>query len=121
MIKAMIEEDIGTPISATEARVHFGEVLQRVARGETLVVKREGKAIAVILSLEEYERLRKTPGNREVLEELWLFGQKIQNHLEKPVPSPEEIIRAMREERSLELGGSWRQLPRPGPSSRYPG
>ncbi|QWK22733.1 type II toxin-antitoxin system Phd/YefM family antitoxin [Thermus antranikianii] len=99
-------EDIGTPISATEARVHFGEVLQRVARGETLVVERGGRAVAVILSLEEYERLRKAPKQQEILDALWRLGQEIRNHLQGPIPSPEGVIRTMREERSLEVGGS---------------
>ncbi|RTG93351.1 type II toxin-antitoxin system Phd/YefM family antitoxin [Thermus scotoductus] len=99
-------ENTGTPISATEARVHFGEVLQRVAQGETLVVERGGRAVAVIPSVEEYERLRKAPKQQEILDALWRPGQEIRSHLQGPISSPEEVIRAMREERTLELGGS---------------
>jgi prevent-host-death family protein len=42
-------------VSATEARVHFGEVLRGVVdKGETVVVERSGKPRAVVLSITEY-------------------------------------------------------------------
>src|SRR5262245_9292845 len=55
-------------ISATEARIHFGEVLRGVTeRGETIFVERSGKPLAVVLSIEEYERLR----NGDQKEDWW--------------------------------------------------
>lgn len=51
-------------LSATEARVHFGEVLRRVEEGEVIVVEGRGRPQAVILSVKAYARLtagRRTP------------------------------------------------------------
>ncbi len=46
-------------ISATRARIHFGEVMQRaVEKGETIVVERKGKPYVVVLSVETYDRLQ---------------------------------------------------------------
>ncbi len=45
-------------ISATEARVHFGDLLRRVVDGhETVLVERGGSPQVVVLSVTEYERL----------------------------------------------------------------
>lgn len=45
-------------MSATEARVHFGEVLRRVENNETITVERGGQPKAVIISIDQYTRLR---------------------------------------------------------------
>ena len=45
-------------MSATEARVHFGELLRRVAEhGERVVVERGGKPLVAVVPLADYERL----------------------------------------------------------------
>ena len=45
-------------VSATEARVHFGELLRAVAEeGATYVVERSGKPQAVVISAAEYDQL----------------------------------------------------------------
>src|SRR5258708_7571113 len=48
-------------IPATEARIHFGDVLKRVYRGEEqLIVEKDGLPVAVILSnadFQQYQRL----------------------------------------------------------------
>jgi len=45
-------------MSATEARVHFGWLLRRVAEcGETVIVEHRGKPKVVFVSIPEYERL----------------------------------------------------------------
>jgi prevent-host-death family protein len=47
-------------LSATEARIHFGEVIKRAyLGGERLVVERDGIPVVVILSFPDYERLIK--------------------------------------------------------------
>jgi prevent-host-death family protein len=47
-------------VSATEARTRFGELMRRAVEGhETIVVERRGKRQVVILSMEDYQRLRK--------------------------------------------------------------
>lgn len=45
-------------ISATEAKVHFGDILHRTSvEGNAFVVKRQGKPVSVIISYNEYLRL----------------------------------------------------------------
>lgn len=45
-------------VTATEARIRFGELLRRVAENrESVIVERGGKPRAVVLSVSEYERL----------------------------------------------------------------
>jgi prevent-host-death family protein len=47
-------------VSATEARTRLGELMRRAVEGhETIIVERRGKPRVVILSVEEYQRLRK--------------------------------------------------------------
>lgn len=46
-------------MSATEARVHFGEVLKAVSeQGDSVIVERAGQRLAVVIPLSEYEHLR---------------------------------------------------------------
>jgi prevent-host-death family protein len=45
-------------VTATEARVHFGEIMKRAAVGRArIVVKKDGIPTIVILAVAEYERL----------------------------------------------------------------
>ena len=49
-------------VSATEARNRFGQVLREVAKsGGPIFVKRDGKPVAVILSIHKYEHTRRRP------------------------------------------------------------
>ncbi|MBI2977064.1 MAG: type II toxin-antitoxin system Phd/YefM family antitoxin [Chloroflexi bacterium] len=57
----------GRALAATEVKNRFGQVLSEVRRtGGPIVVQRGGKPVAVILSIESYERLRpkRTQANR---------------------------------------------------------
>lgn len=56
--------------SATEVKNRFGKVLREAAQyGEPIVVERDGKPVAVIMSMEAYERTRqKTPESSEKLD-----------------------------------------------------
>ena len=93
-------------VSATEARVHFGELMRRVVESEEpVIVERAGREQMVFLSLPEYERLRNArsdnPGWPELLAET---HRGIRRSLgERALPAPEEIIRAVREERDAQL------------------
>jgi len=51
-------------ISATEAKSHFGKLLD-TARRENVAIEKQGRAIAVILSQEEFDRLS------EIEDKLW--------------------------------------------------
>jgi prevent-host-death family protein len=98
-------------MSATEARVHFGEVLRDVTeRGATVVVERGGKPEAVVLSLEEYRRLKsgrvEKPRWKTLLEEA---HQQIQREGNLPLnPTPEDLIRKERERRGEQILDSLR-------------
>lgn len=59
-------------LPATEVKNRFGRVLREVVRaGGPVYVERDGKPVAVILSVREYERTRRrgglTPKKKEVL------------------------------------------------------
>jgi prevent-host-death family protein len=90
-------------MSATEARVHLGDVLRAVAeRGETVFVERSGKPQAVILSVDEYKRLQACSGDRE--EDLWDRIDRARERFAeitkgKHIPDADELIDGGRDER----------------------
>jgi len=43
--------------SAKEAKYHFGRLID-IARAEPVTVEKHGRAVVVVLAVEEYERLR---------------------------------------------------------------
>ncbi len=54
-------------IPATEARIHFGELLKRVCKnGEHLTIEKDGLPIATLLSHAEYEQLRRSAALHEL-------------------------------------------------------
>src|SRR5687767_5135574 len=93
-------------VSATEARIHFGELLRRVAeQGEVITVERGGRPQAVVLSVREYERLR---GRRDDRTEFWTRLNRLHERMraelgDRELPPPEEVIEQMREERDAEI------------------
>lgn len=58
-------------LPATEVKNRFGRVLREVAKsGGPIYIERDGKSVAVILSIREYERARRaklTPKKTEML------------------------------------------------------
>jgi prevent-host-death family protein len=95
-------------ISATEARVHFGQWLRRVAeQNVTLIVERGGKPEAVLMSKEAYARLQSAGRAGADLEPLAMAravrGRMRARRGGQPIPSPEDVIARMREERDDEL------------------
>ncbi|HEY7036852.1 MAG TPA: type II toxin-antitoxin system Phd/YefM family antitoxin [Thermomicrobiales bacterium] len=93
-------------VSATEARVHFGELLRGVTeRGETYLVERSGTPLAVVIAVEEYERLRTSqdaiPDWERQLDELHDLIRR--RHGDRAVPDAVELVNAGREERDAEL------------------
>jgi prevent-host-death family protein len=80
-------------MTATETRVHFGEVLRLVNEDcDHIVVERGGKPLAVILSVQQYEKLTETP------EEDWLERARLSRERvaawrgNKPLPDVDELI-----------------------------
>ena len=97
---------MGNRVSATEARIHFGQLMERVAElEETVIVERSGKPQVVILSVREYDRL--SAGRKE--EDDWLVladrsRARIQEESDgRRLPPAEELIGQMREERDAQL------------------
>lgn len=91
-------------VTATDARVHFGEILQRVAQNdETILVERSGKPIAVILPVERYDRMRlkqPEPDWRDLLKNAHDY---IRSTLGDQVLTPaDDIVRMGRDERDAE-------------------
>jgi prevent-host-death family protein len=92
-------------VSATEARIRFGELMQlAVESQEPVVVERGGKPCVVVLSIAEYERLRTAQEReewREGLKRVIQVGARIKDRRgSQPLTPPEEVIRQVREERN---------------------
>jgi prevent-host-death family protein len=93
-------------VTATDARIHFGELMRNVVeKQQAIVVERGGKPHVVLLAVEEYERLKAAdaaqPDWRNLVD---AARAQIQAELgERTLTPPEEIIRQMREERSAQL------------------
>ncbi len=93
-------------MSAAEARDHFDEVMRQVVEGNhSVVVEYEGKPQVVVISAAEYQRL--LAGQHES-EDWWVLVERARSQAraelgDRPLPSPDEIIRQMREERDEQL------------------
>ena len=99
---------MGRVISATEARIRFGEVMRKAVEGrETIIVERGGKSHVVIMSVGEYERLLKQQQRGDWKELVHGARAHIQAELgDRTLPGPEEIleqVRGARDEQYLDL------------------
>jgi prevent-host-death family protein len=96
---------MGRVVSATEARIRFGELMrQAVENHETIVVERGGKSHVVVISVEEYERLLKQQRQGDWQELVQAARDQIQAELgDRKLPRPEEILDQVRESRDEHL------------------
>ena len=92
-------------VSATEARVRFGELMRyAVENHETIVVERGGRSHVVVMSVEEYERLLKRQQQDDWKELVYGARARIQAELgDRTMPRAEEILDQVREERDEQL------------------
>lgn len=93
-------------VSATEARIHFGELMRRVVEGgEAVVVERGGRPHVVVMSVAEHDRLLRGQEQREDWKQLVNKARaQIQVELgDRQLPPPEDILRQIREERDAQL------------------
>ena len=93
-------------VSATEARIHFGELMRQVTENhEPIIVERGGRSHVVILSVEEFERLLR--GQRQGDDWKHLVRQaraQIRAGLgERQMPPTEEILQQVRGKRDEQL------------------
>jgi prevent-host-death family protein len=94
-------------VSATEARIRFGELMrQAVENHETIVVQRGGESHVVVMSIEEYERLLQRQRQSDWIE--LVHGARAQIQVElgnRSLPRPEEILDQTRKGRDERLLG----------------
>ena len=95
-------------ISATYARVHFGELMRQAKTGP-VIVERDGKPEVVIISKQEYDRLVE----KKPRPDWWKMREELQAKLRvelagRTLPDPAEIIRQGREDRDEQLLNSLR-------------
>ena len=93
-------------VSATEARIRFGELMRWVVESQQpVIVERGGKPHVVVLSVEKYESLLSGKQEPEDWRELVRQArEQIQAELgERELVPPEEVLRQMREERDAQL------------------
>ena len=86
-----------TVIGATEARNHFGQLLNRVYREEEhLVVEKSGIPVAAVISMKHYEEFRLWLTKRLMRE----MGEEMSDALEKEgILTEEQLAEAMEEDR----------------------
>lgn len=86
-------------ISATAARVRFGELMDAMKyRGETVIVERSGEEVAAVVPIADYRRMTR----RVLSQEWWDDQQKVAEELERnlagrPYPDEKELIDAGRD------------------------
>jgi prevent-host-death family protein len=96
-------------ISATEARVHFGELLDSVAQNNDVVyVQRAGVPQAVVVPVAVWERYTKKDPWEEALRSMeahWKYMEEARKagRIKDVEIDVEEIIRKGREERSEQI------------------
>ena len=99
---------MGRVVSATEARVRFGELMRQVVEsGEPAIVERDGKPQIVVLSLEDYERLRAAADahdEQRALDGIEHLARRIwQRRPARSLTPAEDVIQRTREERDEQL------------------
>ena len=96
-------------ISATEARVHFGELLDSVAQNNDVVyIQRAGVSRAVVVPVAEWERYTKKDPWEEAAQSMeahWKYMEEARKagRIKDIEVDVEEIIRKGREERSEQI------------------
>lgn len=93
-------------ISATEARIRFGELMRHVVeRQQPVVVERSGEPHVVVISIEAYERLMAAQEEQEDWRELVAQArEQVRADLgDRELAPPEEVLRQIREERDEQL------------------
>ena len=90
-------------VSATEARIHLGQLMREVVESEEpIIVERGGKPHVVLLSIAQYERLKAvqpTDTWREDLEQAIQVGARIKARRGGwALTAAEEMVRRARQE-----------------------
>ena len=97
---------MGRTVTATEARVHFGDLMRRVVENdETVVVEKGGEPKVVVLSVATYDRLRAgEPAQEHWQAKLERAHAAIRADLNgRELPDIVQLIHDMREERDAQI------------------
>jgi prevent-host-death family protein len=86
-------------VSATEARVRFGEILGAVKnRGETVIVEKSGEPLAAVIPISEYRRMSRRGLSQEWWDRQGEIAEEIERNLAgRPYPDVRELIDADRD------------------------
>ncbi|MEA3377917.1 MAG: type II toxin-antitoxin system Phd/YefM family antitoxin [Chloroflexota bacterium] len=93
-------------ISATDARIHFGELMRRVVENqEPVIVERSGEPHVVVISVDQYERLMAAHEEQDDWRELVSQARaQVRADLgDRELTPPEEVLAEIREERDEQL------------------
>lgn len=95
-------------VTATNARIHFGEVMRQVTeKGEPIIVERAGKPQVVIISVDAYEKMKAAQQQvswQETLARAIQVGARIKARRGgQPLTPPEDVVSQVREERDAQL------------------
>lgn len=107
-------------MSDTEARTHFGEVLDQVERdGSRIIIERDGKPTAMLISLSDDKQFKKQDYDpEELIEQARLMRKEfaewraVQQPADSPFPDWAEMIREMRSDRDDQLFDNLRRRER---------
>jgi prevent-host-death family protein len=92
-------------ISATQARIHFGEVMQ-AAQTSPVIVEKDGVPKIVILSKQKYDELTRASAAHGWRELVRQAHARVREDLAgKSLPQAGDVIRQIREERDEQLNG----------------
>jgi len=94
-------------VSATQARIHFGEMLRTVVeKQQGITVERSGKPLAVLIPAAMYEQIKGRLDNRRRrthVEKILQAGAAVHRRRRQALTPPETVIRQMREMRNENL------------------
>ena len=92
-------------VSATEARIHFGQMMQRVTEEQqAIIVEKSGQPQIVLISISEYERMKAAAQPPTWLDQLLQVREQVASEIgDRKLPAADDIIHQMREERSAQL------------------
>ncbi len=95
-------------ISATDARIRFGELMRHVVENqEPVVVERKAKPHVVVISVDEHQRLRAAHGEQQDWREpVSRARAQVRADLgHRELPPPEDMLRELRKERDEQIVG----------------
>ena len=93
-------------MSATDARIHFGELMRHVVeKQEPVIVEHSGKPHVVVISVDRYERLLAAQQEKQDWRDLVRQArEQVRADLgDRELTPPEKVLRRIREERDEQL------------------